>query len=626
MVAGGCGADANNGNSAGDGGDACTPGQTRCHGTTFQTCVSGAFQDQMECANPHVPKVCHDILGCVDCRPGDLTCVGNEQHGCNDDGTVGGTLQVCASSCVGGQCVDACTMAEQQRSYVGCEYFAVDLENGIEVLGPPVGGQCGNYGLDAMIDDGTMPVCHFANASQPGSTMGICDYGNDCSAEGPPDVFMCSPVQVCVWDAQHSPFAIVVSNPDGENAVAVTISNKAGMSQTVSVRPGEVVPIYPQALGFPDQSLQYSGIEDKAYRIVSSRPIVAYQFNPLNNVHVFSNDASLLLPRHALDKVYFPMSWPTLTRRPNTNDYNGFVTVVATEPGTTSVTVSPRGHVRAGLNVPAFGPGQPQTFTLEQFQTLNLEAIGADQNGLGARGDDLTGSMISADRPVAVFGGHVSSNLSATSSVQCCTDHLEEQIYPASAWGKHYAIVRTQERHPGQPDLVRVLAMRPNTTVTVAPNMPTACPFPLNTGEFCDFFFTQDLEITANEPVLVGHLTTSSGSTMGNLQVGDPSLSLGVPVEQYRKSYTFLVPQAYDQNFVSVVASGQQRVTLDGQDVTIQFASFGAGGLQKATFTLQPGQHKVDCPQSCGIEVYGWSIDVSYMFAGGLDLNQIVVP
>ena len=601
MVAGGCDATANNGSNP-DGGDPCAA-----------------------CANPHVPKICVDGLGCVDCRPGNLTCVGNEQHGCNDDGTVGGTIQVCDGSCVGGQCVDPCTMAEQQRSYIGCDYFAVDLENGIEVLGPPVGGQCSNYGLDAVVNDGTMPVCHFPNPTQPGSTMGICDYGNDCSAEGPPDVFMCSPVQVCVWDAQHAPFAIVVSNPDGENAVAVTISNKAGMSQTVAVQPGQVVPIFPQAMGFPDQSLQYSGIEDKAYRIQSSRPIVAYQFNPLNNVHVFSNDASLLLPRHALDTQYYPMSFSTLTRRPNTNDYNGFVTVVATEPGTTTVNINPRGRVRAGLNVPAFAPGQPQTFVLEQFQTLNLEAVGNDANGLGSRGDDLTGSAIIADKPIAVFGGHVSTNLSATSSVQCCTDHLEEQIYPASAWGKHYAVVLTQGRD-NHPDFLRVLAMRPNTQVTISPAMPTSCPFALNTGEFCDFFFSQDVEISANEPISVGHYTTSSGSVQGNLLKGDPSLSLAVPIEQYRKSYTFLVPQAYDDNYVAVVANGQQRVTLDGQDVTAQLVWFGSNGLLRATLPLTVGQHKIDCPQSCGIEVYGWSLDVSYMFAGGLDLNQIVVP
>ena len=54
--------------------------------------------------------------------------------------------------------------------------------------------------------------------------------------------------------------------------------------------------LFPQQLGLADQSLDYSGIETKAYKLVSSAPIVAYQFNPLDNVGVFSNDASLLIP------------------------------------------------------------------------------------------------------------------------------------------------------------------------------------------------------------------------------------------------------------------------------------------------------------------------------------------
>ena len=37
-----------------------------------------------------------------------------------------------------------------------------------------------------------------------------------------------------------------------------------------------------------------------AYRITSTVPVVAYQFNPLENVNVFSNDASLLKPVEAL--------------------------------------------------------------------------------------------------------------------------------------------------------------------------------------------------------------------------------------------------------------------------------------------------------------------------------------
>jgi hypothetical protein len=38
-----------------------------------------------------------------------------------------------------------------------------------------------------------------------------------------------------------------------------------------------------------------------------------------------------------------------------------------------------------------------------------------------------------------------------------------------------------------------------------------------------------------------------------------------------------------------------------------------------------PGQHKISCPNGCGLLVYGYSDAVSYMFAGGLDLKKIVI-
>ena len=44
----------------------------------------------------------------------------------------------------------------------------------------------------------------------------------------------------------------------------------------------------PQKVGFADGSLNYTGIEPKAYRLTSTHPVAAYQFNPLDNVGVFT--------------------------------------------------------------------------------------------------------------------------------------------------------------------------------------------------------------------------------------------------------------------------------------------------------------------------------------------------
>jgi len=132
-----------------------------------------------------------------------------------------------------------------------------------------------------------------------------------------------------------------------------------------------------------------------------------------------------------------------------------------------------------------------------------------------------------------------------------------------------------------------------------------------------------DTEVSGDKPILVGHYLMSVIEASGDL--GDPALALAVPTEQFRESYTFLVPNEYAQQYVSVVAGASTSVQLDTGDVTSQLATFGSGGFKAARISVQPGQHKITCPGGCGIEVYGYDDAVSYLFAGGLDLKTIVV-
>jgi hypothetical protein len=47
--------------------------------------------------------------------------------------------------------------------------------------------------------------------------------------------------------------------------------------------------------------------------------------------------------------------------------------------------------------------------------------------------------------------------------------------------------------------------------------------------------------------------------------------------------------------------------------------------FRAARYPVPAGQHTIHCPDGCGVEVYGYSDAVSYMFAGGLDLRAIVL-
>ena len=296
----------------------CTQeGQHRCTGATYQTCVAGLWTTTLEC-----PTACVDTLGCVQCTPGQTFCKGGDVWSCNDDGTPGSLQQDCTgiNVCANGACVDACADAAVNKSYIGCEYWAVDLDNAVEVWG-------GSNGACSQGSPMTLNVCFAMMAG--GIYAGQCDPQFGSPPATCPGGTTCQSKLVCASDAQHGPFAVVVSNPQSKPAT-VTVTGPGGQTITQVVAAGQVAPILMQQGGtIPDQSINGTLKARMGYRIVSDLPVVAYQFNPLDNVNVFSNDASLLIPRTAFDTDYYAMSWPTLDRRPQKDPYYGYLTVIA---------------------------------------------------------------------------------------------------------------------------------------------------------------------------------------------------------------------------------------------------------------------------------------------------------
>lgn len=607
-----------------DAGPSCTEGQTQCFGQVFQTCEDGAFRDTATCTPP---QMCVTPIGCAECIPGSSYCVGNAVHQCTADGHQGPLVEECSNGlqCSAGQCRDLCEEAAETRSYIGCEYWAIDLDNAIEVISAAVNtgfGVCPGppFGAGGDVIE-NVPVCYDGTATQ-----GLCDPGDTCPTSG----FSCQSIDICGYDAQHSPFAVVVSNPH-TFAVTVTIDNASGTTHTAEVPAGAVQKLYPQELGFPDQSIDGSGISASAYRIRSNAPIVAYQFNPLDNEDVFSNDGSLLIPRTTFDTAYYALLWPTLNRRfppasfppiTPTNDYNGYVAVVAWEDGT-EIRVTPRADVRLGNSFSSMSAGSSQTFVLNAFEVLNLEA----DNTAESPEQDLSGSRIEAvngSTTFGVFAGHEAIVIQNTAN-SCCADHVEEMMFPASTWGDAYALARSESRGQNEPDLLRILAQSNGTSVSFDPPPSSgSCPT-LNAGDSCDVQVMGDVEVSSNQPIMIGHYLLSVIDGTTGAGSGDPALALAVPIEQFRSTYAFLVPAEYDQQYVSIVAAQSTAVILDGNDVTSRLTPFASGAYKAARIEVSPGQHKVDCPGGCGIEVYGYSEAVSYLFAGGLDLEQIVI-
>src|SRR5688500_16922138 len=131
LLLGACGPDNKRGDDAPDAFAECSEDAHRCQGATWQSCVGGMWQNAIDC-----PTSCVDGLGCADCVPGTNACKDGNVWTCGADGMLSTEVQQCTGNtvCIDGACVDACADAATSKSYLGCEYWAVDLDNAVEVF------------------------------------------------------------------------------------------------------------------------------------------------------------------------------------------------------------------------------------------------------------------------------------------------------------------------------------------------------------------------------------------------------------------------------------------------------------------------------------------------------------
>lgn len=603
----------------------CLPNDTYCADPTGGQKYSSVL---MKCNSAGKDADIHEICKanqictngkCQQCVAGLKQCNGNKAVECKSDGSGFALLNDCDAkglTCLAGVCVNPCASDLKSNTNVGCDYYAVDLDNAL-----------------------------------------IKAAGNK------------------VYDAQNSQFSVIISNTKSAKAL-VTVT--AGTGQAAKY---EVPALGVRVINLPDPIWKMGPLNQdgssfnlNSYRIQSNQPIVAYQFNPLQNVDVFSNDASLLLPSNALGKKYWVM-----TREQSHPAFRGYFTIVAVTSGITTIKVLASAPVLAGGGMGQQIPGGTwaglKEFKLTKGQVMNVET--------GVNGADFTGSFIDADKPIAVFGGSEASNAPRTNKcvkgpgqpqgtcqhqgwpcssdqdcpVTCCADHLEEQLLPVSGWGTVYPATRSQPRGKAK-DVWRVLAAESGTVVTTIPpqtNIPV-----LNQGQWHEFESNGDFLIKSNKKIMVGQFLAGASAPKPNndlcstkygfqtvctgfdaqfktkipckkhsdcpnlpeaddASIGDPAFIIGVAVDRFLQEFVFLVPGKYQQNYINVISPLANNVTLDGNAIpNTKFTPFGDGKWMVLRLPVLAGAHNIKATKPIGVVVYGWDKDVSYGYPAGL--------
>lgn len=478
-------------------------------------------------------------------------------------------------------------------------------------------------------------------------------------------------------------FAIAAANPTKTPAV-VTVEKAGVVVATMTVTPGDIATTtlpwdeeLKQTRPFAYATTMKSAVvPGGAFHVTSTVPIVLYQFNPLefqkpippevgcqidldvNACVSFSNDASLLLPTTALRNDYFVVTRPSfhLGNEFATNttwvEMPSFVAVTATKDDT-GVTIHATSSVRAGsggiLEAP---PGGTHQFSLNAGDVVVLiPSLLPDQETTApdapcatmdvfqskyhlctsSAAHDFTGTRVTSDKPVSVLGGHDCAMV--PHGLWAC-DHLEESMIPVESLGTELVVTAPQStvdlvtQGVNAPMYVRVLSAGAKNDIEFDPPSVHA-PVTLGEGQFIEIGpISEDFVVRGTNRLLVAQFMTGKNDTgvLVKGEVGDPSVSLAIPSEQFRTSYTVLAPLTYKHDFVNVIAKKGTSVSVDGVAIDAsEFVSIGDGTYQVARHAVSGGAHSLTGSDTFGVVVYGYGLYTSYMYPGGLNLETVVV-
>jgi hypothetical protein len=209
--------------------------------------------------------------------------------------------------------------------------------------------------------------------------------------------------------------------------------NAPTFNTTVAVNPGAITIVtLPNTAesGWTDNSVQ-----NNAVHAFADDEFIAYMINRASA----SSDAALALPVDTMNTEYIVMDYNALF-------FGQFIVVAAFDNTTVSITPS--------SNMVGRPAGVPFDVVLNRGEAYRNRAASA---GPGS----LTGTIISADRPVGMTNGNHCTNV--PTGIAAC-DHIFEIAQPVASWGMSALVAALPNRPNGT--IYRILASEDNTTVS----------------------------------------------------------------------------------------------------------------------------------------------------------------
>jgi hypothetical protein len=378
-------------------------------------------------------------------------------------------------------------------------------------------------------------------------------------------------------------------NPDGTETTS--------SSYSISAKQGTAIALSRAFMQMSDTAGDVP--EFRACHITAKRPI---------NVQFFSTGACsggsyLAIPTPALGKSYVI---PTYFDNPGigagqsyqAENAGGFFQIVAAFDGTT-VTITPNGltaggHPGVNSGKGATGKKVPYTVSLRRGQCYWVKGDGSDAD------NDLSGSTVTSDKPIAVLAGHEDAFIGEAPSNGLLDgrDFMIEQVIPAEYWDNTgYVSIPmapaspTDETRAGYGQNYRVFTDDPgganveeNDCVIAKYSLatsPFAFPTPQRTGIGCP------VEMHSLDGHKFGVMCYEQRDQGTSSPFPSESMMSIVPMSRWRNSYLFYVPtntfgETLQDYYISVIGE------INDMNTNIVYSHNG-GALSKLTSLANQG-------------------------------------
>ncbi len=554
-----------------------------------------------------------------------IACGPPERNGANggdDDGTgtcpactedkqavtdCNGKVTACApdTACSDGACMPACEAAEKNHASIGCDYYAVDMD---AAQGPPQDA-C----FTTFIANTSRGQAHM-NISFNGSFIDLSKFAKIPAGSG--------------QSLSYQPYDPGVGLMPGQVAIVFLGYAPAGGPLT-----GNVACPVPAAIGTEAQ-INGNGI-GKAFHIETDMPVVAYQMLPYGGGKAAATGASLLLPTSAWATNYVAVTaYDSLdgSAPPISIAQGPSMNIVAMEDDT-MVQMRPQSAISGGNGIPGAAQGATWSVKLNKGQHAQITQF--------AR---LSGSPITSDKPVGVFGGHQIMSID-----RCCGDHGEQMIAPVRALGYEYVAAPHGDRRPTSEDRVyRIFGAVDGTTLTYDP--PGVGPATVNLGQMLEIRSASPFVVRSqgsSNPFLMFTYMTGAGD-QGEGGWGDADFVRLVPPQQYMSHYVFFTDPTYPFTMLTVVRQKKNGafadVDLKCMGTISGWSPVGNGDYEITYVKLvdhfngqggcNNGVNVMDSTAPFGVWVWGWGSEdtntgwVSYGYPAGegvLPINDVII-